>query len=386
MALVHYWYTRRRGGERVLDALADTFPNADIFLMVLDRKEMPASTASHRITTSFLQKIPGARRHYQKMMMLFPAALESFNLDQYEIVISHEAGPAKGVLTRSHTCHINYCHSPMRHIWEMYHEYKDAAPGRIGRLTYAISSHYLRVWDACAANRVDQFVASSLNAESRIWKYYRRQAELVYPPVDLTAFESAETRDDYYLVVSPLVAYKRIDLAIEACNRLKRKLVVIGQGEEERALRKLAGPTIQMMGYQSDEVVRDHYKRCRAFLFPGEEDIGLTPIEAQASGAPVIAFGRGGALETVRGTFVDEEFMRGSTGIFFDRQSPSSLTDAILWFEANEGEFLRADLQLQAAQFSTQTFQEKFCQTTYRAWQQFNTRRSCQHEMPTTVR
>ena len=372
IALIHYWYVRHRGGERVLDVLAETFPQADIFVMVMDRNSLAHSTATHKITTSFLQKIPGAIRHYRKMMFLFPFALESFNLDEYDIVISQEAGPAKGVLTRSHTCHINYCHSPMRYIWDKYHEYRQEAPGKLGRFVYSLSAHYLRQWDYCAAARVHHFIASSANAASRIWKYYRRDSEIIYPPVDVSTFSGSEKREDFYLVVSPLVVYKRVDLAIQACNQLRRRLVVIGRGEDENKLRKLAGPTIEFLGYQSDQVVRDYYRRCRAFLFPGEEDIGLTPIEAQASGAPVIAFGGGGALETVRGSFAQEDFLDGSTGVFFKSQSADDLVYAILYFEDNEPRFSRRHMEVQAQQFDVPHFKTNVLNSVYGAWQRFS--------------
>jgi glycosyltransferase involved in cell wall biosynthesis len=381
IALIHYWYVRHRGGERVLDVLAETFPKADIFVMVLDPKSLPAATASHKITTSFLQKFPGAKSHYRKMMFLFPFALESFNLDDYDIVISQEAGPAKGVLTRSHTCHINYCHSPMRYIWDKYHEYRQAAPGMLGRFAYSLSAHYLRQWDYCAAARVHHFIASSANAASRIWKYYRRESEIIYPPVDLLSFLGSEKREDFYLVVSPLVVYKRVDLAIRACNQLRRRLVIIGRGEDEKKLRKVAGPTIEFLGYQSDEVVRDHYRRCRAFVFPGEEDIGLTPIEAQASGAPVIAFGRGGALETVRGSFVHEDILEGSTGVFFESHSVESLVQAILFFETNEPLFRERDMEINASRFDVPHFKASIINSVYHAWKQFNREPSSNREV-----
>jgi glycosyltransferase involved in cell wall biosynthesis len=381
VALIHYWYARRRGGERVLDVLAETFPQADIFVMVLDRKSLPPSTASHKITTSFLQKVPGATRHYRKLMFLFPFALESFNLDDYDIVLSQEAGPAKGVLTRSRTCHINYCHSPMRYIWDKYHVYRQEAPGMLGRFVYSMSAHYLRQWDYCAASRVQHFIASSANAASRIWKYYRRESEIIYPPVDVSAFLGSEKRDDFFLVVSPLVAYKRVDLAIKACNKLRSRLVVIGRGEDEKKLRKLAGPTIEFLGYQPDDVVKDLYKRCRAFVFPGEEDIGLTPIEAQASGAPVIAFGAGGALETVRGSFADEDYLEGSTGVFFKSPSVESLAEALLFFEDNESRFRGRDMEVQALQFDVPRFKTNVLDSVYHAWRQFSCQESSQRKI-----
>jgi len=358
VGIVHYWLVRLRGGERVLEVLADMFPQADIFSLVLDPKALPAPLRSRKFTTSFLQKIPGIRRHYRKFLPLFPLALEQFNLDKYDLVISSESGPAKGVLTRPHTCHICYCHTPMRYVWDMYHQYRSTAPGgALGRAFYSIAASYVRQWDHAASARVDYFVASSHNAAFRIAKYYHRSAQVIYPPVNVNSFSVGTCVDDFYLIVSPLVVYKRVDLAISACNAMKRRLVVIGQGELMRTLKKMAGPTITFLGYQPDDVVRNHYQRCRAFIFPSEEDIGLTPIEAQACGRPVIAFGRGGALETVVGGFPTSSFApESSTGVFFAEQSAESLAGAIRFFEANENRFSPALIRRQAERFAMPRF------------------------------
>jgi glycosyltransferase involved in cell wall biosynthesis len=361
IALVHYWFVNRRGGERVLEVLAEMFPQADLFTLVLDGESLSPVLRSRRITTSFLQKVPGASRHYQKLLPLFPLALEQFQLDDYDLVLSSESGPAKGVLTRPHTCHICYCHTPIRYVWDMYHHYRAAAPGgTLGRTLYAWVAHYVRQWDYAAAARVDYFAASSQNGAARIRKYYRRDAEVIYPPVDVRSFSFTDTQGDFYLVVSPIVPYKRVDLAIAACNLMKRELVVIGQGEGSAALRKVAGPTITFLGYQTDEVVRDHYRRCRAFLFPGEEDIGLAPIEAQASGRPVIAYGRGGALETVDGFFVGEPPRpETATGIFFGQQSVESLVEAIRVFESVEARFSPLFIRAHAQRFDVSRFKKE---------------------------
>jgi glycosyltransferase involved in cell wall biosynthesis len=361
IALVHYWWVNRRGGERVLEVLANMFPQADIFTLVLDPKALPPSLRSRKFTTSFLQRIPGMTRHYKKFLLLFPLALEQFKLDEYDLVISSESGPAKGVLTRPHTCHICYCHTPMRYVWDMYHRYHSSAPGgALGRAFYSIVANYVRQWDYVASARVDYYVASSHNAASRIAKYYRREAEVIHPPVNVSSFSMGTSPEDFYLVVSPLVAYKRVDLAISACNAMKRRLVVIGQGETMRALKKMAGPTITFLGYQPDDVVREHYRRCRAFVFPSEEDIGLTPIEAQACGRPVIAFGRGGALETVIGGLPTSSFApESSTGVFFAEQSAESLADAIRFFESSETRFSPAFIRGRAERFDVSRFKSE---------------------------
>lgn len=362
VALIHYWHVRRRGGERVLEVLADMFPQADIFMMFMDPASLGPSLKGRKITTSFMQKLPGITRHYRKMLPIFPMALEQFQLDDYDVVISSEAGPAKGVLTRAGTCHICYCHTPLRYVWDKYQLYRAAAPwGRLGNTLYSLAAHYVRLWDYAASIRVDHFVASSTNSRERIKKYYRREANVVYPPVDVNSFEVSEERGSSYLVVSPLVSYKRIDLAIAACNALRAPLVIIGQGEEFASLKAMAGPTISFLGFQPDDVVRKHYRSCRALLFPGEEDIGLTPIEAQATGCPVIAYGQGGALETVIGGKVGENLRaEESTGIFFMEQTAAALQEALLAFESVEAGFSPSFIRSQVDRFSTSRFRVQF--------------------------
>ena len=361
VALVHYWYVRRRGGERVLEVLADMFPQADIFTLVYDPGSLADSIKAHKITGSFLQKLPQAKRYYPALLPFFPLALEQLRLDDYDLVISQESGPAKGVITRADACHVCYCHTPMRYLWDMYHEYLSKAPfGFVGRGFYSLACHYVRQWDYASAARVDHFVASSQNGARRIRKYYRRESDVIYPPVDLEAFSVAEEHEDFYLVVSPLVPYKRVDLAVKACNALKRRLMVIGDGPEKSALMKMAGPTVTFLGFQSDEIVREHYRRCRAFLFPGEEDIGLTPIEAQASGRPVIAYGRGGAVETVGGFYPGEDANpEEATGVFFAEQSAEALMEAILEFEVVESRFSPTLIRAQAERFDVAHFKEQ---------------------------
>jgi len=358
VALVHYWLVRRRGGERVLEALAEMFPQADIFTLVMDPGSRPESLLDHRVCTSFLQHIPGICRHYQKFLPLFPLALESFDLSGYDLVISSESGPAKGIITGARTCHICYCHTPMRYLWEMYSDYqKNAAGGTLGRTFYSLVSHYLRLWDYATAARVDYFVANSQHVAGRIWKTYRRPADVIYPPVSLEEYGVSDQPEDFYLVVGQLIRYKRVDLAIAACNQLGRKLVVIGEGEEFRRLERMAGPTVTFLGWQLGPVLRDHYRRCRALLFPGEEDFGITAIEAQASGRPVIALGRGGALESVRGYFTGERSSCSDpTGIFFEEPSVESLSAAMMDFEENEDRFSAVKIQAHARRFSTERF------------------------------
>ncbi len=360
VALVHYWYVRRRGGERVLEVVAEMFPQADLFVLLYDPQSLAEPLRTRNITSSFLQKLPGVKKYYRGLLPLYPLALEQFRLDEYDLVISLEAGPAKGVITRVATCHVCYCHSPMRYLWDMYHNYRDAAPGgMLGRAAFALATHYVRQWDFQSAARVDYFIASSENTARRVRKYYGRCSEVIYPPVDVGEFSIGDHHEDFYLVVSPLVAYKRVDLAVHACNALRRPLVVIGEGEEKRALQKMAGPTVRFLGHQPGDVVRDHYRRCRAFLFPGEEDIGLTPLEAQASGRPVIAFGRGGALETVIGVQPAACDPEQATGVFFDAQTWTAMTEAILRFETLEDRFRPYFIRDHVEPFDRSHFVEK---------------------------
>jgi glycosyltransferase involved in cell wall biosynthesis len=349
IAIVHYWFVARRGGERVVEALAEMFPQADFYTLVLDRKALAPALQTRTFTTSFLQALPGSKHYYRKLLPLFPLALEQFRLDDYDLVISSESGPAKGVLTRGDTCHICYCHTPMRYIWDAYHRYRQAS-GLIARTAFSLVAHYMRNWDFATASRVDHFIANSENVASRIRKHYRREARVINPPVNISSGYISDAVEDYYLVVGQLVDYKRIDLAIEACNRLARPLRIIGHGEQYKRLRRLAGPTVQFLGSQPDEDVHKNYSRCRALLFPGEEDFGIVPVEAQSFGRPVIAYGRGGALETVRGLFTEElKDPLNSTGIFFREQSVESLVNAIKALEAIESrldpEFIRTQVE-----------------------------------------
>jgi glycosyltransferase involved in cell wall biosynthesis len=361
VAIVHYWFVRQRGGEHVVEALAEMFPQADIFTLVLDPDALLPSLKSRKFTTSFLQRIPGIRRHYQKFLPLFPLALEQFNLDEYDLVISSESGAAKGVLTRPHTCHICYCHTPMRYVWDMYHQYRAGKGiGIVSRSIFSLAAHYIRLWDFAAAARVDYFVANSQNVAARIFKHYRRRATVIHPPVMVGAGYISPEVGDYYLVVSQLVSYKRVDLAIEACNRLRRPLRIIGEGEEYARLRSLAGPTVRFLGHLADQEVREHYARCRALLFPGEEDFGIVPVEVQSFGRPVIAFGRGGALETVVGGFPTDSYAaESSTGVFFAEQSAESLAEAIRFFESNETRFSPAFIRQHAERFDVSRFKSE---------------------------
>ncbi|MGH9486156.1 MAG: glycosyltransferase [Terriglobales bacterium] len=363
VALVHFWHVRRGGAERVLEEQARIFPHADLYFLVADSRTMAPSLREHRIRTSFLQRWPGSRRHHRFYLPLYPLALESFDLSGYDLVISNESGPAKGVITGPSTCHLCYCHTPMRYIWEMTHEYRRGMPGGwAGRGVFGLTCHYMRQWDLATAARVDHFVANCENVARRVQKHYRRKCDVIYPPVltreMLEEPVLAEPPGDYYLVVSRLVAYKRIDLAVQACRRLGRRLLIIGGGEEEKRLRAMAGPGIEFLGEVGDEEVRGWLRSCRALIFPGEEDFGYAPVEAQASGRPIIAFGRGGVLETVRpwgpGTPVG-----GASGVLFFDATVESLVSAVERFESVEDEWRPAVIRAGVLQFDSANFRRR---------------------------
>ncbi|SEM45205.1 Glycosyltransferase involved in cell wall bisynthesis [Pseudoxanthomonas sp. GM95] len=343
VALVHYWLVGMRGGEKVLEALCDLYPQADIFTLVADRSALSEKLLRHRITTSFLQKLGGVK-HYQKMLPLMPFALESFDLTGYDLVISSEAGPAKGIVPGPGATHVCYCHSPMRYIWDLYPEYRRAS-GALTRAAMSVTAPILRQWDVTTSHRVDHFIANSRYVAQRINKYYRREASVIHPPVDLARFKASDTLGDYYLCAGQITPYKRVEIAVEACTRLGRKLVVLGSGASEQ-LKRMAGPTVSFVGRVSDAEMARHFSECKALLFPGVEDFGIIPLEVMASGRPVIAYARGGATETV---------IDGKTGILFEAQTADSLMAAIERFEG-EAAFSPQALQDHARQFDTSVF------------------------------
>jgi glycosyltransferase involved in cell wall biosynthesis len=359
VAIVHYWFVRNGGGERVVEALAEMFPQADLFCLFAEPTTMTPRLRTHRLTTSFLQQVPGSRRWYKQLLPLHPLAVEQLNVSDYDLILSSESGPAKGVLPSPNACHICYCHSPMRYLWDLYPLYRRGMRPMAG-VAFALTAHYLRMWDLASAHRVDHFVANSYNVAARVQKHYRRDAVVVYPPVDVFSGYLSKRVDDYYLIVSRLIDYKRVDLAIEACNRLKRALRIVGDGDQYKYLRKLAGPSIKFLGHLDDEAVRENYAHCRALLFPGEEDFGIVPVEAQSFGRPVVAFGRGGVLETVRGLMMGDRLnVEGATGVFFAEQTVDSLAGALEFFESVESRFSPSFIRHSVEQFDASRFKSE---------------------------
>jgi glycosyltransferase involved in cell wall biosynthesis len=326
VALVHDYLNQMGGAERVVMALHEIFPEAPIYTSIYDPQRVDAAFQKMDIRTSFMQKLPMVTKHHQPYLPFYPFAMESLDLRGYDLVLSSSSAFGKGVITRPETLHICYCYTPMRWCWN-YDEYVEREQlGKMARRILPFLITGLRIWDQTSAMRVDHFIAISPVVAERIQKYYRRDAVIIPPPVEARRFSFNPTVqvEDYFLIVSRLIPYKRIDLAIEACNALQVPLVIIGSGRDLERLKKMSGPTIRFMGRLSDEEVLHYYTHCRAFLFPGEEDFGITPLEAQAAGRPVIAYGAGGALASV----VD-----GVTGMFFNEQTVKSLADVLTSFD-----------------------------------------------------
>jgi glycosyltransferase involved in cell wall biosynthesis len=330
-AIIHYWLVNMRGGEKMLEALLEMFPDADVYTHVYNPKAVSDTINSHRVYASYINKFPFAKKLYQLYMPFMPNALMDFNLQQYDLVISSEAGPAKGVVANPNAYHVCYCHSPMRYIWDMYHEYfRETNP--LIRFFMKCLIPRLRLWDISSANLVDRFITNSHYVAKRIRRIYNREAEVVYGPAPIERFLKVERKPaDYYLFLGQVTGYKRADIAIEACIRSGRKLMVAGAGARKKDIKKYEKTgLVSFKGRVSDEEAESLFAQAKALLYPGIEDLGLVPIEANAAACPVIAYREGGAAETVK---------ENVTGLFFDQQTPESLIEAIERFEQIEGNF-----------------------------------------------
>lgn len=349
IAIVHDWLTGYAGADRVVDQLEKTFYGAPIYTLVYDKSKFPEHFQKYDVRTTYIQKIPFATRLYKNFLTMMPRAFESLDLTEYDIVISSCSSCSKGIITRPDAIHICYCHTPTRYIWDFYYTYLKNS-GWLKRKLMPRLIHKMRIWDKCAADRVDFFISNSNYIAQRIKKYYRRDAVTIYPPVHINEYPIVQQPDDYYLMVGRFTYYKRFDLAIEACNRLGKRLVIVGKGDEEKKLRAMAGPTVEFKGAISDEEIRKLYSNAKAFLFPGEEDFGITPVEAQSAGCPVIAFGRGGATETV----LDKK-----TGLLFPEQTAQNLAECIEAFETEGVKYSRARIREHSLSFSEERFREE---------------------------
>lgn len=350
IALVHDWLPFMGGAERVLTNFLELYPDAPIYTTICNSSKMDGPLKEANIITSNLQKKNKEIKNHRGLFPLMMTAIEGFNLNEYDVVLSSSSSVAKGVITSPSTMHICYCHSPMRYAWEFSHEYAGKMAGK-GGLKAKLLSYFLtgiRLWDNASSDRVDYFIANSENVAKRIWKHYRRESVVIHPPVRCNLFSISDEDEDYFLIVSRLQEYKRIDLAIEAFNKVGLPLVIIGDGPDRKRLEKMSKENIRFLGRESDEVIKEYYSKCRAFIFPGEEDFGITPLEAMASGRPVIAYRKGGALETV---------VENKTGIFFDTQACGDLLDAIKKFENML--FDKKHIRKHAESFDESIFKEK---------------------------
>lgn len=357
IALVHDWLTGFGGREQVLQALSMLFIRADIHVLFCLPDELPGFLKDRRIFKSFLQQMPGLRRNYRYYLPLMPLAVERLNLRNYDLVISSSHCAAKGVRTRAGTKHICYCHTPMRDCWGQKHgEVFGQFWPAWSRVAAGIVLRYLRHWDRKSADGVDQFVANSTTVSQRIKRFYNRDAVVIHPPVDCQRFGISKHLGEFYLIVGNLLDYKRIDLAMEACQRANRRLIIIGEGPEGRNLRALNIKGVDFLGSVPDEVVADYMSRCVAFLMPGEEDFGITAVEAQAAGRPVIALAKGGVLDSVRPLGGADE----PTGVLFEHANPATMANAIAALEHNADKFVPEKIRQHALDFDSSVFLQKF--------------------------
>lgn len=359
VAIVHDWFATRTGGEACVEQILQMFPQADVFTLVeFLTQEERAFLDGHRVTTSFIQRLPSARRRYRSYLPLMPIAIEQFDMTGYDLVVSTNSAVAKGVITGPDQVHIAYTFSPIRYAWDLQETYlKESGTdhGLKGSIARAIL-HYIRIWDSRTANGVDHFIAISHFIARRIKKTYGRVSTVIYPPVDLARFTPGGTREDFYVTMSRMVPYKRIPLIVEAFASMPdRHLVVIGDGPEMAAVRRAAGPNVTILGKQPDAVVVSHLQRAKAFVFAAEEDFGIAPLEAQACGTPVIAYAKGGALETIRGRDGD-----GQTGVFFDEQTPQAIVAAVRHLDRRLPSITPEACRRNVERFSVERFRTEF--------------------------
>jgi glycosyltransferase involved in cell wall biosynthesis len=356
-AIVHPWYLANGGAEQTVSALGDLYPDADLFTLLYREKDLPRNLRGRQVTSSSINWMPGKYALYRYLLPAFPLLFESLDLRGYDLVITSDSCVSKGVLIDQGALQVCYCHSPMRCLWDLHREFCDNRSALL-RPVFTLGTHYVRQWDFNAAQRVDQFVANSYNVAERVRKFYQRDSTVIYPPVDTQKGFIAAGHEDYYLSVGRLTDTKRIDLLITACNNLRRRLIIVGAGREEKKLKAMAGPTIEFPGRVSDHDLSSLYAHCRAFLFAANEDFGIAPVEAQSYGRPVIAYGKGGSLETV--VPPGDALGRSPTGLFFLVQEHLALETAIREFERQEAAFVPTQIQRHALQFDRSLFDRRF--------------------------
>ncbi|SMB29429.1 conserved hypothetical protein [Serratia proteamaculans] len=370
VAIVADWLVAYAGAEKVIKELINEFPDSDLYAVVDFLSDSSRENfLGKKAKTTFIQSMPGAKKNYQKYLPLMPLAIEQLDVSKYDLVFSSSHAVAKGILTGPDQLHISYVHSPIRYAWDLQHQYLrevGLSKGLKGAVTKYLL-HKIRLWDTRTVNGVDHFIANSHFISRRIKKVYGRTADVIYPPVDVDKFSLCKEKDGYYFTASRLVPYKKIDLIVESFSQMKdKKLVVIGDGGEMKKIKSKAGSNIEILGYQSDEVLIEHMKKAKAFVFAAEEDFGISPVEAQACGTPVIAFGKGGVLETVRPYGTSRP-----TGIFFKEQSVGSIVEAIKEFEQVGDSILQEDCRLNAERFSEARFRKEVGDYVQEKWQEF---------------
>lgn len=350
IALVHDWLNGMRGGEKCLEVFCELFPHADLYTLLYKQGELSPTIESMNIKHSFIQKLPFSFNYYRHYLPLFPFAIERFNLDNYDIIFSSSHCVAKGVQHRNRAYHISYIHAPMRYIWGSFDTYFSKKRANLPiRITAKALRPLLQKWDLKSSERVHTFLCNSINVQQQISNIYHRESIVINPPVDLEQFRPSKIKDNFYLMVGAFAPNKRVDLAIEAFNLLKFPLKIVGSGQDEKYCRSIAKPNIEFLGAIDNDQIALLYQKAKAFIFPGEDDFGITPLEAQASGTPVIAYGRGGALETVT----------EKTGIFFYEQSINSLCDAVEYVEYHSDHFSPEECVKQANRFGREKFKQK---------------------------
>jgi len=354
IAIVHEWLVDHSGSEKVLEEMLNVFPDADLFAVVeFLPKKLKFFIKNKQVKTTFIQKLPFARKYYRNYLPLMPFAIEQLDVSKYDLIISNSHAVAKGVITHSDQLHICYCHSPIRYAWDLYHEYlREAGLDKgIKGLVAKFFLHYLRQWDLATSNRIDYFIANSKYIAKRISKVYKRKAEVIYPPVNVTDFSLIEDKEEYYLTASRMVSYKRLDIIVQSFVTLpEKKLLVIGDGPEFEKIKKIAPPNVELLGFQPFEILKEKMQKAKAFIFAANEDFGIIPVEAQACGTPVIFFSKGGAKETV---------LPYKSGIPFFEQTPLAILKAIKEFELSE-KFEAKKIRQQAIKFSRENFRNTF--------------------------
>ena len=367
-ALIHDWYTVYGGAERCIESFTNIWKDFDHFTLVdsLTEKERDIILKGENPTTSFIQKLPLGKKKYRSYLPLFPLAIEQFDLSEYELIVSSSSSVAKGVLTRPDQLHISYVHSPIRYAWDLYFQYlrESGLNKGIKGFMAKFFLHRLRNWDFITSNRPDYYIANSQYIAKRIKKIYDKDAIVIYPPVNVGSFSvSNNEKGDYYITCSRMVPYKKIDLIVEAFSKTEKELIVIGDGPDFDKIKRFKTLNIDLLGFLDKMEMTKLIKGARAFIFAAEEDFGIAPVEAQACGVPVIAFGKGGALETIKGMFSEETDFNGKTGVFFKEQTTTSLLDAVEFFEKNETKFIKETIRSNAENFSVQRFEREIKNT-----------------------